>query len=58
VAFFSFFKCLGEMRLTANQNACNALDIHVLPLAENDWETKPLVMDLNLFDSFLLTVFE
>jgi len=45
------------MRLTANQNACNASDIHVFLLAENVWETKPMVMDLNLFDSFLLTVF-
>jgi len=32
--------------------------IHVFLLAENVWETKPMVMDLNLFDSFLLTVFE
>jgi hypothetical protein len=56
--FSFFFLCLGKMRHTANQNACNALDIHVLPLAENVWETKPMVMDLNLFDSFLLTVFE
>jgi len=59
--FFLFpplLKCLGEMRLTANQNACNASDIHVFLLAENVWGTKPLVMDLNLFDSFLLTLFE
>lgn len=26
--------------------------------AENVWETVPMVMDLNLFDSFLLTVFK
>jgi hypothetical protein len=46
------------MRLIANQNACHAFDIHLLLLAENVWETEPMVMDLNLFDSFLLTVFK